>query len=108
MALERVDLVREVAARGQRASHRDERADDANAHVARLFGLQEVRDHDDAVFGEGQRQSRREFEACEVVAICNHLIALGTRELEAEVGHAPAHGKTHAARTSRHEPILTA
>ena len=81
---------------GQHLPDRDERAHDEQAHLDRSLRVQHVAEHQRAVFGKSQRQNRRELQPGEVITMRDHLLLLGPRQLEHELGRNPlavaAHG----------------
>jgi len=70
---------------GKQFAQLDESPNDANAGLHGHRAIEDAGEHDGAVFGEGIGQNGRKFEACKVVAICDHLGFFLGRQFEHEV-----------------------
>ena len=71
--------------RGERFAQLDEYTHDIQADFHRARRVEDGSCHQRPVLGEGERHRRGKLEPLEVVAICDHLVALGACEREHEI-----------------------
>jgi len=63
----------------------DKSTDNLDAGIDGNFAVYDAREHNSSMLGECVRQSRREFEPLEVVAICDHLRFLSRGQLKHKI-----------------------